>query len=67
MSERTVTPKQAVIQEKGFNLRPCFYPQFSGEIRTRGWKLLAKPDLGCEKLIHEFYANARLGDHEKEH
>jgi hypothetical protein len=36
------------------------------EIRTRGCQFLAKPDLGCHELVHEFFANARLGDYEKE-
>ena len=56
-----------VIQERGFNLPPRFYPQFSEEIKTRGWTKLANPDWGCEELVHDFYANARIDEYEKEH
>src|ERR1044072_3837671 len=57
--------ERAVIKERGFNLHPQFYPQICSEIETRGWKVLVKPEWGCEALVHEFYANARLDDKEK--
>ena len=67
MNKRTASPRQVVIQERGFNLFPRFYPQFSEEIKTRGWKKLANPDWGCDELVHDFYANARIDEYEKEH
>src|ERR1044072_1628751 len=66
MCKRTASPSQALIQERGFNLFPRVYPCFSDEIKTRGWKKLANPDWGCHELVHEFFANARMDEFEKE-
>src|ERR1044072_8171242 len=67
MTGRPTPPSPMVIQERGFNLPPRFYPQFSEEIKTRGWTKLANPDWGCEELVRDFYANARIDEYEKEH
>src|ERR1044072_6126533 len=58
--------ERLVIKERGFKLPPQFYPQICNEIEKRGWKVLVKPGFGCETSVHEFYANARIDDKEKE-
>src|ERR1044072_6148846 len=62
MNNRTIAPRPVMIQERGYNLPPRFYPQFSEEIKTRGWTKLANPDWGCEELVHEFYNHARIDE-----
>src|ERR1044072_4329325 len=67
MIRRPTSPSPMVIQERGFNLPPRFYPQFSEEIKTIGWTKLDNPDWGCDELVHDFYANARIDEFEKKH
>ena len=62
MNRRPTSPRPVMIQERGFNLPPRFYPQFSEEIKTRGWTKLANPDWGCEELVHDFYTHARIDE-----
>src|ERR1044072_3078439 len=65
MNRRPTSPDPFVIQERGLNLPPQFYPQFSEEIKTRGWTRLANPSWGCFELVKDFYTHARMDDFRK--
>src|ERR1044072_7636753 len=62
MNRRPTSPSPVVIQERGFNLPQRFYPQFSEEIKARGWTRFANKNWGYEELVHDFYANARIDE-----
>ncbi|MED6188676.1 hypothetical protein PIB30_088093 [Stylosanthes scabra] len=55
--------RRIVIPEVGFNLDEGEYPQIMEQILLRGWRRLAAPMTGVNKLlVQEFYANAAVSD-----
>ncbi|MED6189431.1 hypothetical protein PIB30_095949 [Stylosanthes scabra] len=55
--------RKKVIPEVGFILNEDEYPQIMEQISLRGWRRLAAPMTGVNKLlVQEFYANAAVSD-----
>ncbi|MED6123653.1 hypothetical protein PIB30_051159 [Stylosanthes scabra] len=62
--ESTVRRKK-IIPKVGFNLNEDKYPQIKEQIALRGWRRLAAPMTGVNKLlVQEFYANGAVSDEE---